>query len=36
MESKLFAEKADYSNSENYFNIYENVRINDQKELDCR
>ena len=26
--SKLFAEKAEYSNSENYLNIYDNVRIN--------
>jgi len=29
MESKLFAEKANYSNTENYLSIYENVRIND-------
>ncbi len=29
MDSKLFAEKADYSNSENYLSIYENVRIDD-------
>jgi len=29
MESKLFAEKADYSNSKNYLSIYENVRIDD-------
>ena len=29
--SKLFAEKADYSNSENYLSIYENVRIDDIK-----
>ena len=28
-ESKLFAEQANYSNSENYLSIYENVRIND-------
>ena len=31
MESKLFAEKADYSNSENYLSIYENVRIDDKR-----
>jgi len=29
LESKLFAEKADYSNTKNYLSIYENVRIND-------
>mgnify|MGYP001381921728 FL=1 len=29
MNSKLFAEKANYSNTENYLSIYENVRIND-------
>ena len=29
MGSKLFAEKANYSNTENYLSIYENVRIND-------
>jgi len=29
MDSKLFAEKANYSNTENYLSIYENVRIND-------
>tara|TARA_X000000368_G_scaffold220342_1_gene173857 strand:- start:745 stop:1341 length:597 start_codon:yes stop_codon:yes gene_type:complete len=29
MDSKLFAEKADYSNTENYLSIYENVRIDD-------
>ncbi len=29
MGSKLFAGKADYSNTENYLSIYENVRIND-------
>ena len=28
-ESKLFAEQANYSNSENYLSLYENVRIND-------
>ena len=27
--SELFAEKADYSNSESYLSIYDNVRIND-------
>ena len=31
MDSKLFAEKANYSNTENYLSIYENVRINDIK-----
>ena len=31
LESKLYAGKADYSNSENYLSIYENVRINDTK-----
>ena len=29
MDSKLFAEKANYSNTENYLSIYENVRIDD-------
>ena len=29
MDSILFAEKANYSNTENYLSIYENVRIND-------
>ena len=29
MDSKLFAEKANYSNTGNYLSIYENVRIND-------
>ena len=29
MNSKLFAEKANYSNTENYLSIYENVRIDD-------
>ncbi|MBD1171963.1 LPS export ABC transporter periplasmic protein LptC [Pelagibacterales bacterium SAG-MED05] len=29
LDSKLFAEKANYSNTENYLSIYENVRIND-------
>ena len=28
LDSKLFAEKANYSNTENYLSIYENVRIN--------
>ena len=31
LDSKLFAEKANYSNTENYLSIYENVRINDIK-----
>jgi len=31
LDSKLFAEKANYSNTENYLSIYENVRINDKK-----
>ena len=31
MNSKLFAEKAHYSNTENYLSIYENVRIKDIK-----
>ena len=31
LQSKLYAGKADYSNSENYLSIYENVRINDTK-----
>ena len=30
LESVLFAQKADYSNSKRYLSIYENVRINDQ------
>ena len=29
MNSELFAEKAEYSNSESFLSIYENVRIND-------
>ena len=29
MNSKLFAEKAHYSNTENFLSIYENVRIKD-------
>ena len=29
IDSELFAEKADYSNSKSYLSIYENVRIND-------
>ena len=29
LSSELFAQKADYSNSERYLSIYENVRIND-------
>ena len=31
MDSELFAEKANYSNTGNYLSIYENVRINDKK-----
>ena len=31
LESKLFAGKANYSNSENYLSIFENVKINDIK-----
>ena len=31
LESELFAEKAEYSNSESFLSIYENVRINDIK-----
>ena len=31
MDSKLFAEKANYSNTENYLSIYENVRIDNIK-----
>jgi hypothetical protein len=31
LESELFAEKADYSNTENYLSIYEDVRIEDAK-----
>ena len=31
LSSKLFAEKANYSNSENYLSIYENVRVNSEK-----
>jgi hypothetical protein len=31
MESELFAEKADYSNTENYLSIYGDVRIDDAK-----
>ena len=29
LESQLFADKAEYSNSESYLSIYENVKIND-------
>ena len=29
LDSKLFAEKADFSNTKNYLTIYENVKIND-------
>ena len=29
LESRLFAEKADFSNTKNYLTIYENVKIND-------
>ena len=29
LDSELFAEKADYSNSKRYLSIYENVRVND-------
>ncbi len=29
LQSKLYAEKAEYSNTKNYLSIYENVRIND-------
>jgi len=31
LESELFAEKAEYSNSESFLSIHENVRINDIK-----
>ena len=31
MGGKLFAEKANYSNTENYLSIYENVRIDDKR-----
>tara|TARA_B100001093_G_scaffold396216_2_gene383264 strand:+ start:741 stop:1361 length:621 start_codon:yes stop_codon:yes gene_type:complete len=31
LNSELFAEKAEYSNSKNYLSIYENVKINDIK-----
>tara|TARA_Y100000741_G_scaffold19256_1_gene14492 strand:+ start:507 stop:1121 length:615 start_codon:yes stop_codon:yes gene_type:complete len=31
LSSELFAEKAEYSNSESFLSIYENVRINDIK-----
>ena len=31
LRSELFAEKAEYSNSESFLSIYENVRINDIK-----
>ena len=31
LNSKLFAEKAEYSNTENYLSIYGDVRINDIK-----
>ena len=29
LNSELYAEKAEYSNTKNYLSIYENVRIND-------
>ena len=31
LNSELFAEKAEYSNSKSYLSVYENVRINDVK-----
>ncbi len=31
LDSELYAEKAEYSNTKNYLSIYENVRINDIK-----
>ena len=31
LESLLFAQKADYSNTKNYLAIYENVKINDKR-----
>ena len=31
MNSNLFAEKAEYSNSKNYLSIYENVKIDDYR-----
>ena len=31
MNSNLFAEKAEYSNSKNYLSIYENVKIDDNR-----
>ena len=31
LTSKLFAEKAEYSNSKSYLSVHENVRINDVK-----
>ena len=31
LNSKLFAEKVDYSNSDSFLSIYENVKINDIK-----
>ena len=31
LESKLFADKADDSNTDNYLSIYENVKINDKR-----
>ena len=31
LESKLFAEKAEYSNTSSYLSIYDNVRINDKR-----
>ena len=31
LESKLFAEKADYSNTDSYLSIYDNVRINNKR-----
>ena len=30
-DSELFAEKAEYSNSNSFLSIYENVRINDKR-----
>jgi hypothetical protein len=31
LDSELFANMADYSNTENYLSIYDNVRINDER-----
>ena len=31
MGAKLFANKADYSNTKSFLSIYENVRINDKQ-----